>query len=244
MPITDWDHYTVRSKDAAASWAFYEQGLGLNVRKREGFAIPAFIVSIGDREVVHVFQASAEMEAIFAKLPAAEQLQGWTTGRLHHVEFWASDLQTVRARLGAHGVAVTERTLPDKHQLHMTDPDGFRSTSTFRCPRSRLGRSRQGRLGRLPCALTVRLLVRFFVLAADGVATIRAPFGDQRVEAAHRGPAEQNVVHLVGEGAFEGDALGAIGRRVQAGDSIRYAFARSAPSAPGRYREQNLANWS
>ncbi len=131
MPITDWDHYTVRSKDAAASWAFYEQGLGLNVRQREGFAIPAFIVSIGDREVVHVFQASAEMEAIFAKLPAAEQLQGWTTGRLHHVEFWASDLPSVRARLGAHGVAVTERTLPDKHQLHMTDPDGIQVNLNF-----------------------------------------------------------------------------------------------------------------
>jgi catechol 2,3-dioxygenase-like lactoylglutathione lyase family enzyme len=131
MPITDWDHYTVRSKDATASWAFYEQALGLNVRKREGFAIPACLVSIGDREVVHVFQASPEMEAIFAKLPPAEQLEGWTTGRLHHVEFWASDLQAVRERLSAHGVAVTERTLPDKHQLHMTDPDGIQVNLNF-----------------------------------------------------------------------------------------------------------------
>ena len=45
MPITEWDHYTVRSRDAEASWAFYEQALGLNVRKREGFPVPAFIVS-------------------------------------------------------------------------------------------------------------------------------------------------------------------------------------------------------
>jgi catechol 2,3-dioxygenase-like lactoylglutathione lyase family enzyme len=131
VPITDWDHYTVRSQDATASRAFYEQALGLNVRKREGFAIPAFIVSIGDREVVHVFQASPEMEAIFTTLPSAEQLQGWATGRLHHVEFWASDLQAVRERLSAHGVGVTERTLPDKHQLHMTDPDGIQVNLNF-----------------------------------------------------------------------------------------------------------------
>jgi catechol 2,3-dioxygenase-like lactoylglutathione lyase family enzyme len=131
MPITDWDHYTVRSKDAAASWTFYEQALGLNVRKREGFAIPAFIVSIGAREVVHVFQASAEMETVFAKLPPADQMEGWATGRLHHVEFWASDLQAVRARLSGQGVAVTERTLPDKHQLHMTDPDGIQVNLNF-----------------------------------------------------------------------------------------------------------------
>lgn len=131
MPITDWDHYTVRSKDAAASWAFYEQALGLNVRKREGFPVPAFIVSIGQREVVHVFQASPEMEAVFARMPSAEQLEGWNTGRLHHVEFWATDVAAVRDRLAAHGVSVQERTLPDKHQLHLSDPDGIQVNLNF-----------------------------------------------------------------------------------------------------------------
>jgi catechol 2,3-dioxygenase-like lactoylglutathione lyase family enzyme len=131
MPIVEWDHYTVRSKDTDASWAFYEQALGLSVRKREGFAVPAFIVSIGDREVVHVFQASPEMETIFARMPSAQQLEGWVTGRLHHVEFWATDLNGVRARLAGHGVTVTERMLPDKHQLHMTDPDGIQVNLNF-----------------------------------------------------------------------------------------------------------------
>ena len=132
MPITEWDHYTVRSRDAAASQAFYEHALGLNVRNREGFAVPAFIVSIGDREVVHVFQASPEMEAIFARMPSPAELEGWNTGRLHHVEFWATDVDAVRARLAAHGVAVKERTLPDKHQLQMSDPDGVQVNLNFR----------------------------------------------------------------------------------------------------------------
>ena len=132
MPITTWDHYTVRSRDAAASWAFYERALGLSVRKREGFSVPAFIVSIGDREVVHVFQASAEMEAIFTRLPPAEEMQGWNTGRLHHVEFWADDLDAMRAQLAAHGVEVKERTLPDKYQLQMNDPDGIEVNLNFK----------------------------------------------------------------------------------------------------------------
>ena len=131
MPITEFDHYTVRSKDTDASWAFYEQALGLNVRKREGFSVPAFIVSIGTREVVHVFQASAEMEAIFSSMPSADQVAGWTTGRLHHVEFWATDVVAMRARLADHHVEVIERTLPDKHQLHMTDPDGIQVNLNF-----------------------------------------------------------------------------------------------------------------
>jgi catechol 2,3-dioxygenase-like lactoylglutathione lyase family enzyme len=131
MPIVEWDHYTVRSKDADASWAFYEQALGLNVRRREGFAVPAFIVSIGDREVVHVFQASPEMEAIFARMPSSDALDGWNTGRLHHVEFWATDLKSMRTRLASNGIALIERTLPDKHQVHMSDPDGIQVNLNF-----------------------------------------------------------------------------------------------------------------
>jgi hypothetical protein len=71
------------------------------------------------------------MEAIFARQPSAEQLEGWNTGRLHHVEFWASDIAALRARLAAHGIAVKERTLPDKHQLQMNDPDGIAVNLNF-----------------------------------------------------------------------------------------------------------------
>lgn len=131
MPITDFDHYTVRSKDTDASWAFYEHALGLTVRKREGFSVPACIVSIGERQVVHVFQASPEMESLFARMPSSEDLQGWTTGRLQHVEFWATDLPSMRARLAERGVALTERSLPDKHQLSMRDPDGIQVNLNF-----------------------------------------------------------------------------------------------------------------
>ena len=125
MAINEIDHYTVRSADHDASWHFYEKALGLTVRKREGVPVPAFKVSIGEREVVHVFQASPEMEAIFAKMPPKDQLEGWNTGRIHHVEFWATDLPAMREQLTREGVAFNERTLPDKHQVSMYDPDGI-----------------------------------------------------------------------------------------------------------------------
>jgi catechol 2,3-dioxygenase-like lactoylglutathione lyase family enzyme len=90
MSIDAFDHYTLRCKDLQATWRFYEQALGLNCRPRTGVPVPAAIVSIGDREVVHLFQASPEMEEIFARLePTDEQTAQWRTGRLHHVEFWA-----------------------------------------------------------------------------------------------------------------------------------------------------------
>ena len=138
MPITELDHYTVRSADHDASWRFYESALGLTVRKREGAAMPAFKVSIGEREVGHVFQATPEMEAIFARLPSASVLEGWNTGRLHHVEFWASDLAEMKDRLARAGVAFTEVTLADKHQVRSYDPDGIAVNLNF--PLAEIGR--------------------------------------------------------------------------------------------------------
>lgn len=131
MPIEAFDHYTVRSADIDAAWRFYEQALGLKVVDRPYPAGRAAIVSIGDVQVVHLFQASPEMEAIFAKMPPREELQGWNTGRLHHVEFWASGLAEMRERLKSQGVAFSERTLPDKHQLGMYDPDGIAVNLNF-----------------------------------------------------------------------------------------------------------------
>jgi hypothetical protein len=47
------------------------------------------------------------------------------------VEFWATDLESMRARLAAHGVAVKERKLPDKYQVQTNDPDGIEVNLNF-----------------------------------------------------------------------------------------------------------------
>jgi catechol 2,3-dioxygenase-like lactoylglutathione lyase family enzyme len=131
MPIISPDHYTVRSHDIDASWRFYESVLGLQVRKRD-VPVPAFIVSIWpDRQVVHVFQASDEMETIFAKYPSRDELKGWNTGRIHHVEFWATGLNEFRDRFKAQGIEFTERMLPDKYQVGVVDPDGITVNLNF-----------------------------------------------------------------------------------------------------------------
>ena len=131
MPISDFDHYTVRTGNHDESWRFYERVLGLDVVAREGAPVPAFIVSIGERQVVHVFQAAPDMEAIFAKLPSADTLQGWNTGRLHHVEFWASGLAEMKERFTREGAQFSERTLADKHQVQLRDPDGIAVNVNF-----------------------------------------------------------------------------------------------------------------
>ena len=124
MGITRFDHYTVRSSNLEASWRFYERVLGLSVRTREGFPVPACIVSANGVEVVHIFQANPEVDAALQRLASVkEEGVTWSTGRLMHVEFWAAGLAEMKRGWTAAGVTFTERTLPDKHQVGLKDPD-------------------------------------------------------------------------------------------------------------------------
>jgi len=127
MSIEEFDHYTVRTADIAASQRFYEQGLGLRCEPRPGATIPAILVFVGGQAMVHIFQAATEMEAVFARMqPQDEDMANWRTGRMHHIAFRARGLADVRARLQTQGIAFTERSLPaqDKHLIVLKDPDG------------------------------------------------------------------------------------------------------------------------
>ena len=139
MPITRFDHYTVRSADVDASWRFYEDVLGLSVRERTGFPVKAFIVSAGDTEVVHCFQALPEVDEALKQISYPEsEAMTWKTGRLQHVEFWAAGLEEMKKRWDAAGAKYTERTLPDKHQVGLTDPDDIVVNLNF--PLSEVGK--------------------------------------------------------------------------------------------------------
>jgi catechol 2,3-dioxygenase-like lactoylglutathione lyase family enzyme len=126
MPLTAFDHYTLRCSDVDATWKFYENALGLKVTERTGFPIKAAIVWIGDVQVVHMFQSRPEAEEVFARMAPKDEAEAeYPTGRILHVEFWAEGLIDMRSRLAAAGVEFAERTLPDKHQVTMEDPDGI-----------------------------------------------------------------------------------------------------------------------
>ncbi len=132
MPLTGYDHYTVRCSDLDATWKFYEAALGLRVTQRTGFPVKAAIVWLGENQVVHLFQSLPEAEAVFArKAPKDEAEAEYPTGRILHVEFWAEGLKDMRDRISGAGFDYTERTLPDKHQVTTADPDSIRIGLNF-----------------------------------------------------------------------------------------------------------------
>ncbi len=128
MTIENFDHFTIRAADFDASKRFYEEALGLRYQERPGFAVAAALLFVGNEPLVNLFQASPEQEAAFAQQKDDGQ---WRTGRFHHVAFWATGLPQFRERLAQKGVAGRERTLTDKHQIIVKDPDGVEIEINF-----------------------------------------------------------------------------------------------------------------
>jgi catechol 2,3-dioxygenase-like lactoylglutathione lyase family enzyme len=131
--ITSFDHVTVRASDLQRSWAFYAEVLGLNVVERLGASAPGAIGSIGDTQVLHLFQASDEQNDRFGPSEPVTDVNTppWRSGRLQHFGFWAVDHTDMKQRFERHHVPYRERTMADKHQLVVYDPDGIEIEINF-----------------------------------------------------------------------------------------------------------------
>jgi catechol 2,3-dioxygenase-like lactoylglutathione lyase family enzyme len=142
MPITAFDHYTVRCADLDAACAFYRDALGLRVEPRplppsQGTGAPprAALVYLTDVWLVHLFQATAEQDAVFRRLePVDEEAARWRTGRLHHIALQGTDAAEMKLRLRQHGAAFWDRTIGERYQIIVKDPDGVELEINF--PRS------------------------------------------------------------------------------------------------------------
>jgi catechol 2,3-dioxygenase-like lactoylglutathione lyase family enzyme len=133
MPINSFDHFTVRCADLDAAWAFYRDALGLRVEPREvASGLRAAIVSLEDRWLVHLFQATPEQDAIFRRMePPDAETAKWRTVRMHHIALWATGLSEMRARLQRHGIAYQERLGPEWCRVVVNDPDGIELEINF-----------------------------------------------------------------------------------------------------------------
>jgi catechol 2,3-dioxygenase-like lactoylglutathione lyase family enzyme len=138
MPITAFDHYTIRCADLTASWAFYRDALGLRVEPRplgqasEGAAPRAALVFLDGEWLVHLFQATPEQEAVFGRMrPHDSEAAHWRTGRMQHIALRSTGLAELRARLQQHGVAFREQPRGERYQIVLNDPDGVELEINF-----------------------------------------------------------------------------------------------------------------
>jgi catechol 2,3-dioxygenase-like lactoylglutathione lyase family enzyme len=120
MALHGLDHVTVNCADLARSRAFYVEALGMTDGDRPPFPFPGAWLYLGGRPVVHLIGGVAS---------SAE-----TTGSFDHVAFEAEDIDTLRSRLEAQGVAFHENNFAaiGLRQLFFPDPDGVKIELNFR----------------------------------------------------------------------------------------------------------------
>jgi len=134
MPITMFDHYTLRSRDIDATARFYADVMGFRVERLDAFDFPFRLLFLGDQAVVHLLGAGPALDAFLGR-HAPSHAEGGTrkTGNLEHMAFNGTGLADFVARLRKAGVPWVERTLADYgvHQLMFDDPDGVEIEVNF-----------------------------------------------------------------------------------------------------------------
>jgi catechol 2,3-dioxygenase-like lactoylglutathione lyase family enzyme len=115
MAVEGVDHYTILTKDLAATRHFYCDLLGLSEGWRPPFSFPGLWLYAGGHPVVH----------IIAGRPIPGNGDG--TGAVDHVAFKAAgDVGTLQKKLEAEGFQVSSRIVPNSgiRQLFCRDPSG------------------------------------------------------------------------------------------------------------------------
>ncbi len=127
MPINKLDHYSIRTADLDATRAFYVDVMGFETGPRPDFPFPGVWLYQGGIAVVHVIGIDPnDASGLQDYLGDRDAAETGGSGMIDHVAFTATDIDAVRARIEASGLAFRERKVPamDLRQIFVTDPSG------------------------------------------------------------------------------------------------------------------------
>ncbi len=132
MPITELNHYSVRTVNVDASAKFYTEVLGFTVGPRPPFPFPGVWLYNGSHDkssnaVVHVIGVDVGNDKGLVDYMGDRSLDSLKgTGSLDHVAFFANGLTDMTTMLTTKGITFTQREVPSAglHQVFVTDPSG------------------------------------------------------------------------------------------------------------------------
>jgi catechol 2,3-dioxygenase-like lactoylglutathione lyase family enzyme len=134
MPITGFDHYTLRCQDVDVTAHFYEVVMGFRTQPVDDIGFPFQLMFHGEQALVHLMGIGPSLDAFLGRrAPCYQDEIRRITGNLEHVAFNATGLADFTARLRAAGVAYVERDLPayGVSQLMFDNPDGIEIEVNF-----------------------------------------------------------------------------------------------------------------
>lgn len=117
MALQRFDHVNIATPavDATAEW--YVQALGLRIGPRPAVGVHGHWLYLGDTPVIHLMTTDDPRHDADGT-PV-------TTGPIDHVAFIAGDVEAMRSRLDALGIAHRYNRIGDFQQLFLTDPNGI-----------------------------------------------------------------------------------------------------------------------
>jgi catechol 2,3-dioxygenase-like lactoylglutathione lyase family enzyme len=123
MPLGGLQHFTIEPQDLERSRSFYVDVLGLEVGHRPPLDFPGYWLYSGGTATVHLMGTRKPREGIVVR---GTEKKYDDTGRLDHIAFAATDVDSVRKRLQTHNVKFRESIVPrtGDTQIFMLDPDG------------------------------------------------------------------------------------------------------------------------
>ncbi len=134
MPVTQFDHYTLRSLDVDVTARFYADILGLRVESLDSFEFPFRLLFVGEHAAVHLIGAGPGLDAFLSRsAPSLRPNRARDASNLEHVAFNGSGFRDMIRRLTEAGTPFIERTLADYGvvQLLFDDPDGVEIEVNF-----------------------------------------------------------------------------------------------------------------
>jgi len=127
MPLNRLDHVSIRTAKLDETERFYTEVLGMSVGPRPNFNFPGLWLYQDNLAVVHIVGIDPhDSTGLIDYLGAKAGHDGAGTGSIDHVAFAGSDIEAMRARFRATGVAFRERVVPDLNleQVFIEDPNG------------------------------------------------------------------------------------------------------------------------
>lgn len=126
MPLTELDHYFIRTSDLERARRFYCDALGFEVMPRPAFPFPGYWLGVNGKVQVHMgLDGIAEQSAIyFGTSPASARDNA---GVVDHIAFQGTDAKGMAERLASLGLASRTRYIAQAQllQIFVADPDGL-----------------------------------------------------------------------------------------------------------------------
>jgi len=126
MPVTELNHYLLRTSDLERTKDFYVNVLGFKVMPRPDFPFPGHWLGVSGKIQVHLAQAGVPNSKLYY-LGSPKNAATDNSGVIDHVAFLATRPEKFLKRFQKLRIPCRPRSLPesDLYQLFIQDPDGL-----------------------------------------------------------------------------------------------------------------------